>query len=389
MIGLRLSDYDSMIDFLCNYFKFSVSHVDLNRINKLLALNSTFAWDSFTINSPKPNTRGLATLVAQARSGADPLTLSLFNDSVNKSARAIDEINSTLAELSVFQREMYKGQVRKNVFEHPAFDKESAYKSQASMLEQIKKLLPAVLGKKSFNADLIKEILEEEFSAQKDTKRAEVLRKLEVKAERKVKKVQKVDTKEMILDALHFLGALTPQLTAVIEKINFNHNVLEGEKNTFFDKLKTIFRRAFNLTEPPVVYEVLELDKSTGQKRKVTINYQDFIANMSRRLRVYSSFSQKNSPGYQRVAGIEEAKIYDFVKKQSSECNALCVQLNALDEFFKSACNPQNKSRIKGMKMDLAAMKNTLANVNQRRVEYTSFIEEQSQMRKLGITDDE
>ncbi len=389
VIGLRLSDYDSMLDFLCNYFKFSVSHVDLNRINKLLALNNTFLWDSFTINNPKPNTRGLATLMAQARNGADPLTISLFNDTVSKSARAIAEINATLGELYIFQKEMYKGQVRKNVFEHPGFNKEAAYKSESAMLEQIKKLLPAVLGKKSYNADLVKEILEEEFGSQKEARRAEVLRKLEVKVERKVKKVQKVDTKEMILDAIHLLGALTPQITAVAEKVVFNHNVLEGQKNSFFDKLKAVFRKAFNLTEPPVIYEVIEVDKNTGNRRKVTINYHDFISNLNRRLRVYNSFSVKNSPGYQRVAGIEESKILDFVQKQSSECNSLFIQLNALDEFFKSACTPSNKSKIKGMKMDLAAMKNTLVNVNQHKAEYCAYIEEQTQMRKLGITDEE
>ena len=65
------------------------------------------------------------------------------------------------------------------------------------------------------------------------------------------------------------------------------------------------------------------------------------------------------------------------------------MQLNALDEFFKSTCQPSNKARIKGMKMDLEAMKNTLVNVNQKRAEYVSYIEEQAQMKKLGITDDE
>ena len=389
VIGLRLSDYDSMLDFLCNYFKFSVAHVDTNRINKLLALNNTFLWSSFTINNPKPNTRGLATLVAQARNGADPLTQSLFNDSVSKSARAIDEINATLTELSLFQREMYKGQVRKNVFEHPAFNKELAYKSKESLFEAIKKLLPGLLGKKSINVELVNEVVEEELGANKEKLREKDLKKLEVKVERKKKKVQKVDTKEMILDALRTLGALYPQLNAVIEKVSFNHNILQGEKNTFFDKLKEIFRRAFNLKEPPVIYEIIEFDRASQRKRKVTINYHDFLASLNRRNRVYASFSQKNSQGYQRVANIEEDKILDFVKKQCSECQALTVQLNALDEFFKSTCQPSNKARIKGMKMDLEAMKNTLVNVNQKRAEYVSYIEEQAQMKKLGITDDE
>ena len=389
VIGLRLSDYDSMIDFLCNYFKFSVAHVDLNRINKLLALNNTFLWSNFSTNNPKPNTHGLATLVAQARSGADPLTQSLFNDSISKSAKAIEEINATLGELAAFQREMYKGQVRKNVFEHPAFDKEAAFKSEAAMLDIIRKLLPAVLGKKSYNAELVKELLDEEFAPDKEKRRAEVLKKLEVKTERKQKKVQKVNTKEMILDALRTLGAISPQLVSVIDKIGFNHNVLQGEKNSFFDKLKTIFRHAFNIKEPPTVYEIIEFNRSTQQKRKVTIDYNDFMTSLNRRNRVYASFSQKNSQGYQRVANIEEAKILDFVQKQTSECQSLVVQLNALDEFFKTTCAPQNKSRIKGMKMDIEAMKNALANVNQRRIEYVSYIEEQTQMKKLGITDDE
>ena len=245
------------------------------------------------------------------------------------------------------------------------------------------------MGKKSYNAELVKELLDEEFAPDKEKRRAEVLKKLEVKAERKQKKVQKVNTKEMILDALRTLGAISPQLVSVIDKIGFNHNVLQGEKNSFFDKLKTIFRHAFNIKEPPTIYEIIEFNRSTQQKRKVTIDYNDFMTSLNRRNRVYASFSQKNSQGYQRVANIEEAKILDFVQKQTSECQSLVVQLNALDEFFKTTCAPQNKSRIKGMKMDIEAMKNALANVNQRRIEYVSYIEEQTQMKKLGITDDE
>jgi cell shape-determining protein MreC len=60
--------------------------------------------------------------------------------------------------------------------------------------------------------------------------------------------------------------------------------------------------------------------------------------------------------------------------------------LNGLDEFFKSAPLPQNRSKIKGLKMEITALKNSIVKANQRRSEYTAYIEEEAQLRKLGIT---
>ena len=44
IIGQRFSDYESMLDFLCNYYKFSTSHLNLTNIKKLLELNNAFHW---------------------------------------------------------------------------------------------------------------------------------------------------------------------------------------------------------------------------------------------------------------------------------------------------------------------------------------------------------
>ena len=40
VIGARLSDFESMLDFICNIFKFSVSTVSVERIKTLLSLNN-------------------------------------------------------------------------------------------------------------------------------------------------------------------------------------------------------------------------------------------------------------------------------------------------------------------------------------------------------------
>ena len=59
---------------------------------------------------------------------------------------------------------------------------------------------------------------------------------------------------------------------------------------------------------------------------------------------------------------------------------------------FYGGCNGNLQgicSLIKGMKIELTALKNTLIKSNQYKAEYTSYIEEQRQMRQLGIIHDD
>ena len=75
----------------------------------------------------------------------------------------------------------------------------------------------------------------------------------------------------------------------------------------------------------------------------------------------------------------------DFLNKNIAEAQKLMTKLTALDEFFKSSVPSDKKSFVKGLKIELTSLKNTLINVNQHKADYLSYIEEQTQMQKLGI----
>ncbi|HAH63368.1 MAG TPA: hypothetical protein DCL73_14870, partial [Treponema sp.] len=147
VMGARFSDYETMLDFVCTYFKFSVGHIDIMQIRKLVELNNCIDWTHFSANNSKTNTRSLAELINEARSHSEQMALSLINDSINKSAQAVTSINALLKELTDFQREVYKGQLRKDLFEHPSFNKVQALRSTADEANEIKRLYPEVMGK--------------------------------------------------------------------------------------------------------------------------------------------------------------------------------------------------------------------------------------------------
>ena len=59
--------------------------------------------------------------------------------------------------------------------------------------------------------------------------------------------------------------------------------------------------------------------------------------------------------------------------------------LGALDDFFKLETDKEDRDKVKGIKPELAAMKNAIVRANQRRHEFSAQKEEEEQMRKLGI----
>lgn len=385
IIGQRFSDYESSLDFLCNYYKFSIAHITLPNVKKLVDLANSILWNSFTVNNNKINTRVIASLVFEARQNSDGLTVSMINDSLQKAAQAQSEIISALKDYMDFLKELYKGNVRKTVMSSPNFDSGKAMESPSAEIAMIKRCFGA-MGKVPFYNELVEEIAFEDQSPKKAELQARTLQKLTTSSKKKNKKESKVDTKAILMSAIAILGATPSLLIQVMQKVQENHDVLDSEHNSFFDKLKRVFRKAFGLAEKPLIYNLVIEDSASGAKRSEKLNYQDFINEIATKSRRYTAVSQKNSIGYKKVLSLPEEKILEFISSQITECNKLMVILAALDRFFKSEAAPYDKAKIKGLKIDITTLKNSIVKTNQRRAEYIAYVEEEEQMKKLGIT---
>lgn len=388
VIGTRLSDYEAILDFVCTYYKFSIENTGFSTIKKFVEFNNTFNWHSFTSSNNSPNTKGFAMLFAEAKQGAPAMTANMMNDNIVKCDNTTKEINLILKDLNDFQKEVYKAYIRKDIFDHPKFNAEKANESMESEIAEIKRLFPAVMNKTPFYPALVEEIAREDMSPDKARIQEALLKKLQIENQKKEKKEKTIDTKEILMGAVHSLTGLAPQLSTVLEKIKENHALLESEHQSFFDKLVHNLRKAFNISEPPVIYQINITDSTTGTVRRERIEIQAFMAEIEKKINFYNSFSLKHLPGWQKIDKNPVEKILEFLNKQLSEAQRLIVQIGALDTYFKDSAREENKKMVKGMKMELTTMKNTIVNTNQHRADYISYVEEQAQMKKLGIDND-
>lgn len=388
ILGARFSDYESMLDYLCTYFKFSSDNISLATIKKLNELNNAFQWTNMSVNNSKTNTKALAALISEVRRNLPVLSQSMITDSISKSGRACSEITRILKELSEFKREEYKLTVRTKVLGNPSFDWSKA-KDGTEEIAEIKRIFVQSLGKTPYYSELIQEISDEDFSSKKDEFQAKALFSLEVKAPEVKKKKETVDTKAFLMETIRTLSLLSPEYASIAEKLNENNRILEKSKTTVFKKLMKKIRKAFNIKEPPVIFRIVIVDqqKQTKQARDIDINV--FISNLERKSNFMSVIGNSASAEHKRIESSSEEQILQFVNKQISDNSETNVLLGAIDEYFKTNCAAQDRSKIKGLKIDLVSVKNILVKANTKRSEYVSYIEEREQMRKMGISDDE
>ncbi len=386
VFGTRFSDYETMLDFICTYFRFSTENLSLQNVKKLLDFNKVFEWDDLSMNNAKMNTRALAITINNAKNGAPNVVQSMINDSVAKCGQAGKLIGKMLTELGVFQRELYKGELRKDLFEHPDFDKAKAAESPEGELAEIKRLYTKVTGKKNFYNDLVNEIIEEDHGADKESRQAAVLDKLSIKGTSKVEAKKKAgpDTKEMLMQSVLAIGSCAPTLIQLHSKLNENFDVLFTRKATFWNRLMALLIKAFNLKEPERSCMLPVKDAKTGIERVQKISVNEFLSELAKKERVYNGIASKANE-YQRINAANEDAILGFVNKQISELQSEFVIINSFDAYFKKEVHAEFKAKVKGMQIELSALRNSIINANKKRSEYASFKEETEQMRKLGI----
>ena len=388
VFGARFSDYETMLDYICTYYRFSTENFTIQIVKKLLDLNKVFEWEDLSMNNPKMNTRALAMTINTAKTNAPNVVQSMINDSVAKCSQASAVITKMLNELGTFLRELFKGELRKDLFEHPDFDKAKAAESAEFELAEIKRLYTKVTGKKTMYTDLIAEIVEEDHGPDKERKQAAVLDRLSIKGASKIeaKKSAGPDSKEMLMQTIFALGGMAPTLTQLHAKLGENFTLLYQKKANFFNKLMTALRKVFHIAEKERVCNLPVKDAKTGVERIQKINVNDFLTDLTHKERIYNGIGMKGLE-YQKINASNEDAILAFANKQISEIQSIFVIINALDAYFKNEVETEYKVKVKGMQIELSALRNSIINANKKRGEYASFKEEHAQMQKLGLTE--
>ena len=384
ILGKRFSDYEMMLDFICTYFRFSVENLTVNKIKTLMELLNAFDWTNLSSNSSKSNTRALATTIQKARMNAPSVTISLINDSIEKCSKCCKVISSDLTELADFQKELYKGNVRKDIFEHPDFDKKKAFSSPDAEMAEIRRLYVKTTGKKNFYTDLVQEIIAEDQAPNRAELRQKLIEKLEIKITETKKETHTVNPHDLLMSAVFSLGVMSSILGGLYSKLSENFDLLFYVKKSLFSKFMEALKKALGIKEKERECTITVTDQQSGSKSQQHIKVNELLAQISKLAHIYAGIASKGNE-YNKINSANEDDALIFLNRQIQENQKLFTIINALDDHFKSHVEVLQRPKVKGLKIDLSSYRNAIIAANKKRGEYASAKEEIEQMRKLGI----
>jgi hypothetical protein len=86
-----------------------------------------------------------------------------------------------------------------------------------------------------------------------------------------------------------------------------------------------------------------------------------------------------------KLEAMQEDQLIGFLERNVRDLQTMHKTLTALDEFFKAEANKEDREKVKGIKPELATIKNALVRANSKRHEYSAQKEEEEQLRRLGV----
>ncbi len=388
VLGVRLSDYETSLDFLCHYMQFSVDALTPEKIKKILAFNGFLNWEALSNSNAQGNMRFFSNIIMTIKNGTDSLSIGLLNNMLGLAAKKIGEINTSLKSLVNTQRELYKIEVRKELLHAPNFASTYEKLDVNNAFNEIKKAFPSYMDKKRFFPDLVEEIVQENYGSSKDALQKAVLAKFITNSSEKTEKTKAIDTKNMIFEVVKILPSFSPTLDVIQQKIQENHALLQSEKKSAFKKFVETIRSAFGIGNQTIEYKIRTRDMASQIEKIETIDYNKFVDGLVQRSRIFASLGSKNSSVYAKLDTESEESVLEFVQKKISDCQSLFGVLSGFDDFFKAEVQPSNRTKVKGIKIDLDVMKNTILKANKYKAEYVSAVTTEQQMKKLGITNE-
>ena len=374
-MSLRMANYDSQLDFLVNFYQFTVDFMNLERIRKIVGLIRYFDWINLTPDSKSPNTKYAAELTISAKSGGDSLTLSIIGESLTKLPKCTSSIMGILKDITAYHKEMYKLNARKVI--------EGIQPAEANAAV-IKRKMAAAMPGTPFYHEFIEELIKEDFSREGPQLKEAILKSLQV-VEVKPKTVKpKTQYKDILLNGLSAVSSCASTLNDVTIKLDENHVVLENRKKGFWEKLKQLIRAMTNAEPEDVIYDLQFIDQVKGIETKEQLNFRQFRIDLDKKIKIYSRMGGQG-PQQAKLKEMNEEQLLGYLERAIKDLQTNHRTLTALYEYFKSSVPREDRDKIKGIKPELATIKNSYVKANQLRHDYSAQKEEEEQMRKLGI----
>jgi hypothetical protein len=378
-VSYRLSAYRSQLDYLNNYYQFSVAFLDLPRLKKVSGLLAYVSWKNLTDMAKSPTTRAFAQYIGKIKLGTDTMATGIVKDSLTQVEKVLRQVNAGLAELVSFHRETFKCELRRSVLPRLAANGGDAAAA-------LKRLFAQAQPGRPYYPELAQEVLQEELGEEAAARRDALLKALQVKEEKKdAARPKEAPHKELLLEAARILALSATDLTSAAETIAENALTVAERRLGLGEKLRRWLSRGGGGREEEQLYEVEYVEGTSSAVKSEKISLRPFLESVHKKASLLSSLAVRSGSAQQKLESSPEDQVLEFVSRLLSDLTLMHRRMGGLNTYFLSEAPREQRARMKGVKLQLTAIRNAVVKANQKKHDFVARNEEEEQMKRLGI----
>ncbi len=384
-MNLRLSSLHAQLDFLNNFFFMSPDTLDLRAVKGILGLIDYIHWGDISLSSSHLMTRSVSIYLEKLKKASDSMALNIAANSIKVLREQNKNIKQILKKISTYAKENYKLSVRVNILSHMTLDPKRIHSDHNGTLQAIKFEFPVKWEGAPFFKQLVEEILEEDYGAQKEALQNGILKSLEVteKVVKKKKRNLQAELKKDLMDVVHEMAKVYMPLETIITRMDTNSRLLDENPSSFSEKFSRWFKRVM-LRKLEVYYDIQ--DTNSGKSRKKEhLNFTSYINWLRMKATFYKSLNNPKSQSYLRASESSCDELEEFLAKNQQELKRIHTKVSVLESFFKESAEGPLKNQVKGYRAELTQLKGMIGKVITGLKEYQARKEEMDQLRDLGI----
>jgi hypothetical protein len=381
-LSYRLAAYRRQMEFLATGMSLSLATLDMQRLKTVSALVSWISWIDFGEGSKSLVTRAFARQFMKVRMGPDTIAAGVLKSAHTQVEKVQARIRARLASLVAFHRESWKLDVRTAVLPRLARGSLPVTADREEGVKALRRILSQASPGKPFYPELAGEILAEESGEEAEARRAKLLAELAVPVEKpKPAAAPTVPTRPLLLETARILARAQGELSAALETLAENQRLVENRARGLAAWLRRVFLGAAGRRDASAAYELEYADSPGAGTQAERVAFDPVLDEARKKAAVLASLA--TPAGLSRMESAAEPALLEFIDRLLSDMYLLHRRMAGLNSLFQSRAAEGTKTDIRGIRLELVAVKNSVVKANQKRHEYAERREEQEALQRL------
>ncbi|HTP57843.1 MAG TPA: hypothetical protein VMM82_02935, partial [Spirochaetia bacterium] len=304
------------------------------------------------------------------RMGTDTMASQILKDCDIQAVKTIHQIRGMIAELIAYHRESWKTELRRRVLPQvPLGTPDSPVRKEEALRAVRRDFAQSMPGKPWYPA-LAEEVLNEELSGDGPSRKEKILASLAVVEAEQPKTTALPEGKPVLLEAVRILSRPHEELATALVILEENERVLLLEnRGSSGGWLRRLLGRKASTHTLDRVYKVEYAEPGVPAAKTEVIDFPRLLEEAKKKSSLMATLASGTGPALRRLEGTSEARLAAFVDKQLNELLLIHRRLGSLNTYFHDRA-VQEKKTLRGIKIELLAIKNSIVKGNQRRHEY-------------------